>query len=225
VAGRHTRLRNGADRVPGPCLIVPPLVVASGLPWPEARALIEESVAIYESLDDEAGAALATATMGLAAFFHGELDTARRCLEQALAEHAELAHPLFHSRARIYLGATLSFMPHRREDGRLRLHEGLERARRIGDGWGAGVALTLLGLAALRSRARDRAREHLRAALHLDLQAGVSATAVGGLGQVALDDDARRASSSRPARRRSVASLGLSQSAAASTRARSPPKP
>jgi non-specific serine/threonine protein kinase len=131
--------------------------------------------------------------MGLTAFFAGELDTACRCLEQALAEHAELDHPLFHARARILLGITLSFVPHRLGEGKRLLHEGLERAEAIGDGWGAGVARTGLGLAALRSRSRDEARRHLRAVLELNLQAGVTASAIGGLGQLALDDDPRRA--------------------------------
>jgi non-specific serine/threonine protein kinase len=174
-------------------LIVPPLVVASGLPWAEARAYVEESGAIYRSLGEERGAALAAATLGMAAFFNGELEAARDCLEEALTEYAELAHPLFHARARIFLGGALSFTPRRAEEGRRLLREALERSRAIRDGWGAGVALMLLGLAALRGGLRGEARDDLGAALRLNLQAGVTASAIGGMGQVALDDDPRRA--------------------------------
>ncbi|HYW22681.1 MAG TPA: LuxR C-terminal-related transcriptional regulator [Terriglobales bacterium] len=192
-------LRRALDAAPEPtwhrarALMVSPLVVASGVPWPEARGLLDESVALFTSLGDEAGAAMARVMAALSAFFNGEIAEAERRVEDALARHAGLGHPLFHARAATYLGAALSFAPRRLEAGRHRLAEGAERSRGIGDGWGEGLALMLLGLADLRAGRPESAREHLRAALRLNLQGGVTASAIGGLGQLALERDPRRA--------------------------------
>jgi non-specific serine/threonine protein kinase len=192
-------LQLALERAPEPtpqrarALVVSPLVVAGGIPWPEARRMVEAAIAIYDGAGDSTGAAMARLTMALAAFFNGELDEARARVEEALARHAGLPHPLFHARASTYLGCVGSFAPHGLDEGRRRLAEGLDRSRAIGDGWGEGLALTILGLAELRAGERESAARRLRAAIQVNLQAGVTATAVGGLGILALEaGDARR---------------------------------
>jgi hypothetical protein len=53
------------------------------------------------------------------------------------------------------------------------------------------MALTVLGLADIRAGYRDVAARHLQQALLTTLQAGVTATAVGGLGELATGTDGR----------------------------------
>ena len=195
VAEGRDWVRRALDRVPEPnryrarALMVAPLVVAGGIGWPRSRALVGESIDIYERLGDGAGTALAELMMGLAAFFHGELGEARRHVE--LARRSD--HPLVRARAATYLGAIRSFTPHRLENGRHWLRQGAAASEAISDRWGQGTALTVLGLADLRAGYRDQARQHLRQALQTTMQAGVTATAVGGLGALDIDSDPRRA--------------------------------
>jgi hypothetical protein len=172
---------------------VAPLVVAGGMPWPQARALIESAIGIYESAGDEPGAALARLMMSLSAFFNGEIGEARRLVEDVRKRYEHLEHPLVRARTLTYLGAALSFTPHGLEEGQRLLRQGAGRSGEIGDRWGTGLALTLLGLAELRAGHRGPAREHLSQALKTAMQGGVTATAVGGLGQLAGGSDPRRA--------------------------------
>lgn len=198
VAEGRRWLQLALDRAPEPtpararALIVPPLVVAGGLAWTESRAMIESSIAIYEGAGDETGVAMARLTLALSAVFNGELAEAERAVTEALRRHADLALPLFRARAVTYLGAALSFRRNRQDEGMRLLVDGAARSRAIGDGWGWGMALTVLGLAEVRARLRQQAREHLRTAVREVMQAGVTAAAVGGLGQLAAVDDPRR---------------------------------
>jgi predicted ATPase/DNA-binding CsgD family transcriptional regulator len=164
-------------------LMVSPLVVAGGIPWPQARRLIEASISGYTNLGDQNGVALARLMLALAAFFNGDLAEARRNAEHA--RHVD--HPLVRARAGTYLGVTLSFTPRRLAEGRRLMREGADASHGIGDAWGEGMALTVLGLADIRAGYRDLAARHLRQALRTTLQAGVTATAVGGLGELATD--------------------------------------
>ncbi len=200
VAEGRTWLQLLLGRVPEPtpvrarALVVAPLVVAGGLPWAQARAMIETSIGIFEAAGHDTDAAMARLTLALSAFFHGELAEAEQGVDEALRRHdGAVTVPLFRARAHTYRGAALSFTAWRRDDGRRLLAEGEDRSRAIGDGWGSGLARTLRGLAALRAGYPQQAREHLRTALQHTMQAGVTATAVGGLGQLALNDDPRRA--------------------------------
>jgi predicted ATPase/DNA-binding CsgD family transcriptional regulator len=173
-------------------LMVSPLVVAGGIPWPRARALVEESIRIYERLGDETGAALATLMMSLAALFHGDLAEARRRAEDVRARPVHRTHPLLRARAASYLGAALTFTPRRLAEGRRLLADGGAASEAIGDRWGQGMALTVLGLADIRAGDREPAGRHLREALRTTLQAGVTAAAIGGLGELASERGPRR---------------------------------
>ncbi|WP_448627174.1 ATP-binding protein [Geodermatophilus sp. URMC 64] len=196
VAEGRSRLQQALERAPEPtaararALTVAPLVVAGGLPWPEARRLVSEAIAIRESAGDRTGVAAARLVLALATFFAGELDAALRSIDDALATGP--LPPLLDARARIYRATVLAFSPGGLGEGRRRLEEGRARAAAIGDGWGRGMALTMLGLADLRAGDPDAAHRHLRDALGGALQAGVTAAAVGGFGELTLRTDARR---------------------------------
>ncbi|HKD97088.1 MAG TPA: LuxR C-terminal-related transcriptional regulator [Micromonosporaceae bacterium] len=172
-------------------LIVAPLVVAGGLPWARARSLIQESIDIYAAADDRVGGIFARLMMSLSAMFSGELVEAERHVTDV--RRHDLDHPLVRARADTYLGAVLLWRPRRLEEARHLLRRGFEASHAIDDGWGGGLALTLLGLADLRAGYRDVAGRNLREALRTNLQGGVTATAVGGLGELAGRDDPSRA--------------------------------
>src|SRR4029078_10162504 len=80
-------LQRPLDRAPDPtrirarALVVPPLVVAGGIPWPQAREMIESAIGIFTLHSDDDGAASARLTLALSAFFHGELVTALRIVD------------------------------------------------------------------------------------------------------------------------------------------------
>ena len=172
-------------------LVVPPLVVAGGIPWPQARQMIESAVEIFTAHQDGDGAALAQLTLALSAFFHGELATALQLVAEV--RRADSAHPLVRSRTAVYRAGILSFTPRRLPEGVSELASAREIAQEIGDSWGAGLALTLLGLAEIRAGRVEQARTHLVAALRLRRQGGVTASAMGGIGQLAVDREPRRA--------------------------------
>ncbi len=187
VAEGRRWLRQALDLQPAPtrhrarALMVLPLVVAAG------PTDLEESLGIYRSLGDDVGADLAQLAMSLAAFFDGDL------AEAARRSDLTSSHPLVRARAACYRGAALAFTPRRLDEARHLLREAIDRSGAIEDGWGHGLALTMLGFAELRAGQRRSAGERLRAALAGDLRGGVTAAAVGGLGQLRADDDPRAA--------------------------------
>jgi hypothetical protein len=93
--------------------------------WPQTRRLMEESVAIWRELGDERGEATALVAFGNAAWFAGELETARDHLEAGLARHRGLGYPFGVARGTIHLGTVLTYLPGRVEEGRALLAEGL----------------------------------------------------------------------------------------------------
>jgi DNA-binding CsgD family transcriptional regulator len=155
--------------------------------------MIESSIDIFVGHGDETGAALARLTLALSAFFHGELAEALRVVEQVPRDGLASGHALVRSRSVVYRAAIVSFLPRRLLDGIADLSAALEVAQAARDSWGNGLALMLLGLAEIRAQRRQAARGHLDAALQSRLQAGVTASAIGGCGQLALDTDPRRA--------------------------------
>ncbi|HEU5265593.1 MAG TPA: LuxR C-terminal-related transcriptional regulator [Jatrophihabitans sp.] len=199
--GREWLLR-ALDRVPEPtlararALVVPPLVVAGGLAWPRARGMIESAIEIFTLHGDETGAALAQLTLALSAFFHGELAEALRVVEEVRRDGSASgvgSHALIRSRSAVYRAGIVSFRPRQLLDGVAELSAALDVARDAGDSWGTGLALMLLGLAEIRAHRAEAARGHLDAALRSRMQAGVTASAIGGCGQLVLDTDPRRA--------------------------------
>ena len=172
-------------------LVVPPLVVAGGIPWPQSRDLIESAIDIFIAHGDDDGAMLARLTLALSAFFHGELAQALQVVDTV--RDANSPHPLVRSRSAVYRAGILSFTPRRLPEGVSELATAREIAYEMGDSWGAGLALTLLGLAEIRAGRVDQARTHLVAALQSRGQGGVTASAIGGIGQLAVDREPRRA--------------------------------
>jgi DNA-binding NarL/FixJ family response regulator len=73
------------------------------------------------------------------------------------------------------------------------LADGAAAAAALGDTWGEGLALTLLGLAEARAGRPDPARAHLTTVLRSRLQGGVTATAMVGMALLHLPKDPRRA--------------------------------
>jgi len=187
-------LQRTLDRAPEPtpirarALVVPPLVVAGGIPWPQAREMIESAIGIFTLHSDDDGAASARLTLALSAFFHGELVTALR-----IVDDVRITSPLTRSRRAVYRAGILSFTPRRLPEGLAGLADALTIAQDVGDTWGAGLALTLLGLAEIRANRVEQAGTHLVAALRSRLQAGVTASAMGGLGELAVAREPRRA--------------------------------
>jgi predicted ATPase/DNA-binding CsgD family transcriptional regulator len=161
--------------------------------WPETRNLMEESVAIWRELGDEQGEAMGLLAFGNAAWFAGDLETARVHLEAALDRLKGLAYGFGVERAMIHLGTVLTNTPGHLDAGRALLADGLSQARELNDDWGQVYALALLGWAELLAGNPQVAAGHLRKALKGRLQGGVTATAVGGLGQLTIPEDHRRA--------------------------------
>jgi non-specific serine/threonine protein kinase len=174
-------------------LIVSPLVVAGGIPWPEARRMIATSKASYDAQGDREGSAMADLTMALSALFNGELDEAQRVVEEALRVYDDIDGVLFHARAITYLGAVLSLRPGSFEGKRRVLAEAAAYTTRVGDSWAQGLALTMLGLTELRAGNRPAALSSLQAALRGRMRGGVTASAVGAIGMSVLDSDPRLA--------------------------------
>jgi predicted ATPase/DNA-binding CsgD family transcriptional regulator len=174
-------------------LIVSPLVVAGGIPWPEARRMIATSKASYDAQGDREGSAMADLTMALSALFNGELDEAQRVVEEALRVYDDIDGVLFHARAITYLGAVLSLRPGSFEGKRRVLAEAAAYTTRVGDSWAQGLALTMLGLTELRAGNRPAALRSLQAALRGRMRGGVTASAVGAIGMSVLDSDPRLA--------------------------------
>ena len=186
-------LLQALERAPGPtldrarALVVPPLVVAGGLPWERVRPMIGTAEEIFTAHSDGPGAALARQTFVLSAFFHGRLAEALRASEPPVRD----GPALLRARAAVYRGTVLAYTPRRSGEGCRLLATGLAAAQEVGDGWGAGLASTMLGLADLRSGRPDAAWPRLVAALSGRLQAGVTAAALGGTAQLALARDPR----------------------------------
>ncbi len=172
-------------------LVVPPLVVAGGLPWPRCRELISTAIAIFVEHDDAAGAAMARLMLALAAFMHGELREAATAVEQV--RDGACDHPLVRARTAIYGGVVASFRARQPADALRSLADGAAAAAALGDTWGEGLALTLLGLAEARAARQDPARAHLTTVLRSRLQGGVTATAMVGMALLHLPKDPRRA--------------------------------
>lgn len=161
--------------------------------WPETRLLMEESISIWRELGDKRGEAMGLLAFGNAAWFAGDLEAARDHLEAALDRHVRLAYAFGTTRAMIHLGTVLTNLPDHLDEGRALLASGLSRARELKDDWGQVYALALLGWAELLAGNREVAAGHFREALKGRLQGGVTATAVAGLGQLAIAEDPRRA--------------------------------
>ena len=161
--------------------------------WSETRHLMEESISIWRELGDERGEAMGLLAFGNAAWFAGDLETARDHLQAALERHRMLGYEFGIARGMIHLGTVLTNMPDPLHEGQTLLVDGLTLARKLADDWGQVYALALLGWADLRAGEPEVASSHLREALKGRLQAGVTATAVAGIGQLAIAEDPRRA--------------------------------
>ncbi len=168
-------------------------LIAAQASWRESRTQIEEGLSILSELGDERGQAMALLTLGMAAWYSGELEVAQRHLAEALERHLRDGYTFGIARARIHLGTVLAHRPGRLEEGRDLLLHGLAEARGLRDRWGIAYALALLGLADHDLDRPAAAGMNLRAALEIGPQAGVTATAVLGLGQLALANSPRGA--------------------------------
>ena len=168
-------------------------LIAAQASWPESRTQIEEGLSILSELGDERGQAMALLTLGMAAWYSGALEVAQRHLAAALERHLRDGYAFGIARARIHLGTVLAHRPGRLEEGTDLLVHGLAEARELRDRWGIAYALALLGLADYDLDRPAAARMNLRAALEVGPQAGVTATAVLGLGQLAIANSPRRA--------------------------------
>jgi len=162
-------------------LIVLPLMVGDG------GGHLPESLRLYQAAADPTGTALARLTMSLAAFFDGDLTAALHHADAVVA-----GQPFVNARRACYRGAALAFTPRRFADAQAALLDAIDRTDAIGDGWGHGLALTLLGFAELHAGHRRAAADHFTAALAGHLRGGVTAAAIGGLGLLCRAEDPRR---------------------------------
>ena len=168
-------------------------LIAAQASWRESRTQIEEGLSIFAELGDERGQSMALLTLGMAAWYSGELEIAQRHLAVALERHLRDGYAFGIARARIHLGTVLAHRPGHLEEGRDLLAHGLAEARELRDRWGIAYALALLGLADHDLAQPAAARMNLRAALEVGPQAGVTSTAVLGLGLLAIANAPRRA--------------------------------
>jgi hypothetical protein len=123
----------------------------------ETRQLVEESLALLSSLNDELGESWARLTLGLIEFMAENADEATRHLERSLAMHEALGHRLGVSRSLTFLGATMTLIPssavHARED----LKRALQTAHALTDSWAEG---SVLPWTRRPRRRRTQARRH-----------------------------------------------------------------
>jgi predicted ATPase/DNA-binding SARP family transcriptional activator len=159
----------------------------------EARQLVEESLALSSSLNDELGESWARLTLGLIEFMAENADEATRHLERSLAMHEALGHRLGVSRSLTFLGATMTLIPSSAVQAREDLKRAQQTAHALTDSWGEGFALYFLGLADLDAGEHKPAATHLCGALRTEALGPIRAGALEGLAQLANEHDPRRA--------------------------------
>ncbi|HEY6396954.1 MAG TPA: BTAD domain-containing putative transcriptional regulator, partial [Solirubrobacteraceae bacterium] len=158
----------------------------------EARELIQESLALSSSLNDEAGESWARLTLGQIEWFADNAIEARRQLERSHTIHEALGDRLGTSRSLVLLAAVMSHPPTSRARGRKELEQALHTAHELEDGWGEGFALLFLGLAELDAGDREVAATHFRGALRMEALGPIRAGALEGLAELASEKDPRR---------------------------------
>lgn len=157
--------------------------------YPAARAYYEESLALYRSLGDPAGAANALSNLGLLAHEQGDYDTARVQLEESLALRRQAGDRTTIPTSLINLALIL------RDQGdfagaRAFLEESLSLTRALGDQWRVAVCLNNLGEVALSEGNQATARRLYDEALALRRSLGDRrgvASSLNGLARVMLD--------------------------------------
>ena len=141
-------------------------ILATGQQADEALTLLAEGHRLFVELGDESGRAWAAQNMGEALLvLRLDADTARRCLEEALAGHEALGNRFGVERAIGGLGLCAA----QRGDyntARQRLQQAREMAVALRDVFGEAFALTFLGWVAM-SQGDSSAVEHLRGAVRV----------------------------------------------------------
>jgi predicted ATPase len=136
---------------------------------PLAERLCEESLVIYEGLEDEHGIAVLLHRLAICSLQNGEPDLARERAEQSLEIHRRLGNDKGACQPLSLLGV-LALLSGDRANGVAMLEESAALAKRIGwRWWYAGTVSTLADVALLDGRTED-ARALLREALDLALQ-------------------------------------------------------
>jgi non-specific serine/threonine protein kinase len=137
----------------------------------EARALLEEGLALYRELGDRGGSARALSSLGLAAYRLGELTEARALLEEGLALYRELGEKEGISHSLNALGTVVDSLGDHTA-ARALLQESLALRRELGDRRGIAQSLNSLGLVAYRLGELTGARALLEEGLALQRELG-----------------------------------------------------
>ncbi len=159
----------------------------------EARQLINESLTLSSSLNDEAGESWAGLSLGLIEFVADDPIEATRHLKRSLAMHEARGDRLGVCRSLIFLATALTHISASKEQGRIELKRALLAAHQLEDGWGEGFALLFLGFADADAGESEVAATHFRGALLTDALGPVRAGALDGLAELAGENDPRRA--------------------------------
>ena len=129
-----------------------------------AQALCEQAYALWQSIENEAGAAGSLGILGIVAANRGELQLARRCYGQALERARAVGVRLGVAGTLGYLGIVAVSQGYY-EEARTYYEESLSLRRELGDVWGIAASLNNLGLLARRMGDPDTARDLLNQTL------------------------------------------------------------
>lgn len=130
----------------------------------EDLALLEESLAVYRSLNDQQGIARALVNLGSTVYFGGDPERAEALLLESIDLYRELDEQTDLVFSLRFLGTVLADRGQTQRAIAL-AEESLELSRRIGDNGGTGAALTLLGYLACELGELDRAERHFKESL------------------------------------------------------------
>jgi predicted ATPase len=134
--------------------------------WGEAAMLADERLAFYRRLDDPRGIAEALNDLGVAAGEDGELERARRLLEQSRAVAGEASDEWMLVTCTLNLGY-YALSEGDFESAAALSEDGVRSARSIGDQHGCAQGLGNAGLALLQLGDLDQARQRLEQSLRL----------------------------------------------------------
>ncbi|HET9224157.1 MAG TPA: tetratricopeptide repeat protein, partial [Roseiflexaceae bacterium] len=123
----------------------------------EARALLEESLAICARIDDRRTAARAYTNLGIVAGASGEYGEAQRLFHESLAIFQTFEDRYGEAKALINLGIIAYYLREHAEAQRL-LHASLTIARAIDNRYGVAMALNNLGIVSYEQGRYDEAR-------------------------------------------------------------------
>jgi predicted ATPase len=159
----------------------------------QVRQWANENLALSASLDDNAGEAWARQSLGFVEWAAGDHDAAVRHLKQSLAMHEARGDRLGACRSLLFLGTALTYIPGRKEQGRIELERGLQAAREIDDAWGEGFAGAFLGFADTEAGEPELAASRFRGAAMIAALGPIRGVALDGLALLAVDHDPPRA--------------------------------